>query len=103
MIRRRSALLAALLLASCVGGGDRGPPVPLRPRNSPGITLNLPTIPKDLVGRVTLSAQIAAVDPAGDRVEGQVSLLLSQDGLEVSDPKIAGHTDRAIFKFRKPR
>jgi predicted methyltransferase len=23
--------------------------------------------------------------------------------LEVSDPKIAGHTDRAIFKFRKPR
>ena len=23
--------------------------------------------------------------------------------LEVSDPKIAGHTDRAIFKFKKPR
>jgi len=23
--------------------------------------------------------------------------------LEASDPKIAGHTDRAIFKFKKPR
>jgi predicted methyltransferase len=23
--------------------------------------------------------------------------------LEVSDPKIAGHTDRVIFKFKKPR
>ncbi|MBA3538809.1 MAG: hypothetical protein H0T79_04210, partial [Deltaproteobacteria bacterium] len=46
--------------------------------------LALPKIPADLQGRATLTANLAAVDPAGDRVEGSVAVLLSQDGIQVS-------------------
>lgn len=46
--------------------------------------LALPVIPKDLQGQVTLAAKIAAIDPAGDRVEGSASVLLSEDGITVS-------------------
>lgn len=46
--------------------------------------LALPEIPRDLQGRVTLTARIAAVDPAGDRAAGAASVLLSQDGIEAS-------------------
>ena len=46
--------------------------------------LALPQVPADLQGTVTLSAKIAALDSAGDRVEARTSVLLSQDGLAVS-------------------
>ncbi len=46
--------------------------------------LSLPQIPADLRGQVTLHAQLAAIDPAGDRVEGSASVLLSQDAIKVA-------------------
>jgi hypothetical protein len=46
--------------------------------------LALPAIPNDLQGQATLTARIAAVDPAGDRVESSASVLLSADGIAVS-------------------
>ncbi len=46
--------------------------------------VSLPRVPQDLRGQVTLSANVKAVDPAGDAVNGGVSLLLSEDALAVS-------------------
>src|SRR5262249_52338160 len=46
--------------------------------------LQLPKIPPDLQGKATLTAQIAAVDPAGDRAVGAASVLLSEDGRDAS-------------------
>jgi len=46
--------------------------------------LELPKIPDDLQGKTTMTARISAVDPAGDRVEGQALVLLSRDGIQVS-------------------
>jgi len=46
--------------------------------------LALPPVPADLQGRVTLTARISAVDPAGDRATGAASVLLSQDGIQAS-------------------
>jgi hypothetical protein len=46
--------------------------------------LALPQIPDDLQGTATLTAWISAVDPAGDRVMGSSSVLLSKDGIQVS-------------------
>ncbi len=46
--------------------------------------LALPQVPADLQGVVTMTAKIAAIDPAGDRVEARTSVLLSQDGIAVS-------------------
>jgi hypothetical protein len=46
--------------------------------------LALPKIPDDLQGKATMTARISAVDPAGDRVEGQTSVLLSRDGIQAS-------------------
>jgi hypothetical protein len=46
--------------------------------------LALPAVPDDLQGRVTLTAQISTVDPAGDRASGAASVLLSQDGIQAS-------------------
>lgn len=40
-------------------------------------------IPNDLLGQATLIARLSAVDPAGDRVEGSVSVLLSKDAIKV--------------------
>lgn len=45
--------------------------------------LELPEVPADLQGQVTLTAQLGAVDPAGDRVQGAASVLLSQDAIQV--------------------
>ncbi len=45
---------------------------------------SLPRVPNDLRGQATLSATVTAVDPAGDSVQGAVSLLLSEDALAVS-------------------
>ncbi|PIE19291.1 MAG: hypothetical protein CSA65_02895 [Proteobacteria bacterium] len=47
-------------------------------------TLQLPEVPKDLQGKVWLSAHLAAIDPAGDRVTGLTSVLLSADAISVS-------------------
>jgi len=47
-------------------------------------TLELPDVPSDLRGQCTLRAYISAVDPAGDRVAGSASVLLSEDAIEVS-------------------
>lgn len=45
-------------------------------------TLTLPQVPEDLQGQATLIASLSAVDSAGDRVEGQASVLLSEHGLK---------------------
>ena len=47
-------------------------------------SVQLPQVPADLRGRATLSARVSAVDPAGDRVDGAVSVLLSKDAIQVS-------------------
>jgi hypothetical protein len=46
--------------------------------------VSLPRVPADLRGQATLSAQVTAVDPAGDAVRGDVALLLSEDAIAVS-------------------
>jgi hypothetical protein len=46
--------------------------------------LELPQVPQDLQGMVTMTARISAVDPAGDRVETSSSVLLSKDGIQVT-------------------
>jgi hypothetical protein len=46
--------------------------------------VNLPRVPEDLRGQVTLSATVTALDPAGDAVRGGVSLLLSEDAIAAS-------------------
>jgi len=51
---------------------------------SGAFALTLPVVPKDLRGRVTLSARLAATDAAGDRVGGGVSVLLSEHALQLS-------------------
>ncbi|MGC4114093.1 MAG: MG2 domain-containing protein [Myxococcales bacterium] len=47
-------------------------------------TLDLPVIPGDLRGQVTLAANLEATDPAGDRVTGSVSALLAQEPIVVT-------------------
>ena len=44
----------------------------------------LPPVPGDLLGKATLSARLVATDPAGDRVGGAASILLSADPIAVS-------------------
>ncbi|HWO17621.1 MAG TPA: MG2 domain-containing protein [Kofleriaceae bacterium] len=46
--------------------------------------LALPKIPPDLQGKVTMTAHLSAVDPAGDRAVGVASVLLSEDGIDAS-------------------
>ncbi len=46
--------------------------------------LALPKVPADLQNQVTLVAHVSAVDPAGDRVEGMSTVLLSQDAIQAS-------------------
>ena len=46
--------------------------------------LALPAIPADLQGTATLTAQLQAIDPAGDRTTGVARVVLSQDGIAVS-------------------
>lgn len=46
--------------------------------------LLLPRIPGDLQGQVVLQARLAAIDPAGDRVEGAAAVLLARDPIQVS-------------------
>ena len=46
--------------------------------------LALPQIPADLQGTATLTAQISAIDAAGDRAIGAATVLLSADGIQAS-------------------
>ena len=46
--------------------------------------LELPPVPSDLVGQVSLVAHISVTDAAGDRVDGGTSILLSKAGIAVS-------------------
>ncbi|HVV81960.1 MAG TPA: MG2 domain-containing protein [Kofleriaceae bacterium] len=70
--------------------------------------LTLPSIPADLVGNATLTGRISAVDPAGDRVEGQVSVLLAADRIavsavtEVGDGLVGGSNNRVYLRVTRP-
>ena len=70
--------------------------------------LALPQIPTDLQGRATLTARIAAIDPAGDRVEASVPVLLSQDAIQVSavtelaDGLIQSQNNRVYLRVATP-
>ncbi|HZI15647.1 MAG TPA: MG2 domain-containing protein, partial [Myxococcus sp.] len=66
--------------------------------------VKLPAVPMDLRGKSTLSARVVAKDAAGDRVEGGVTLLLSEDALSVSavteleDGLVAGFSNRVYLR-----
>lgn len=66
--------------------------------------LALPVVPADLQGQVSLVAQLAATDPAGDRVGGQARLLLSQDRIqamaetELGDGLVEGFNNRMYLR-----
>lgn len=68
----------------------------------------LPAVPADLVGRVTVTARISAVDAAGDRVEGVASVLLSQEGIQVAavtelgDGLVQGFNNRLFVRVSTP-
>ena len=70
--------------------------------------LPLPQIPGDLQGRTTITARIAAIDPAGDRVEASVPVLLSQDAIQVSavtelaDGLIQSQNNRLYLRVATP-
>jgi hypothetical protein len=70
--------------------------------------LAIPEVPKDLQGVATISAQISAVDPAGDRVEAVGSALLSADGIaatsvtELADGLVEGFNNRMYVRVTTP-
>ncbi|MFT4977963.1 MAG: hypothetical protein ACI8S6_003871, partial [Myxococcota bacterium] len=71
-------------------------------------SLDLPMVPADLQGNATLYGRISAVDAAGDRVEGSVSLLLSQDRIhaeavtELADGLVDGFNNRMFLRVTTP-
>jgi hypothetical protein len=84
---------AARLEISWSIDGDWPPPTTWQATDLPRVAqaaangrfeLALPQIPDDLQGTATLTAQISAVDPAGDRATGVAAVLLSQDGIQAS-------------------
>jgi len=68
----------------------------------------IPTIPADLQGRVTIVANISAVDQAGDRVATSIPVLLSEHGIEVSsvtelgDGLVQGFNNRMYLRVTTP-
>ncbi|HVV83513.1 MAG TPA: MG2 domain-containing protein [Kofleriaceae bacterium] len=70
--------------------------------------LDLPEIPADLDGQATLVARISAVDPAGDRVEGAASVLMSSDRIavsavtEIGDGLVGGTNNRVYLRVTTP-
>jgi MG2 domain-containing protein len=70
--------------------------------------LALPEVPADLQGTATLTARISAVDPAGDRVEGAVAVLLSKDGIqaqavtELGDGLVESFNNRLYLRVATP-
>ena len=71
---------------------------------SGAFTLNLPEIPADLQGQVSLFAHLAATDASGDRVEGGASVLLSEDAIsasavtELADGLVEGFNNRLFLR-----
>lgn len=70
--------------------------------------LTLPEVPPDLQGQATLIARLAAVDAAGDRVEGSARVLLSEDGIavsavtEIGDGLVEGFNNRMYLRVTTP-
>ena len=70
--------------------------------------LALPQVPQDLQGRATLTARISAVDPAGDRVAGATTVLLSETGIDASvvtelgDGLVQGFNNRMYVRVTTP-
>ncbi|MDB4957506.1 MAG: hypothetical protein JWO36_5075, partial [Myxococcales bacterium] len=70
--------------------------------------LPLPQVPADLAGLTTITAHIAAVDAAGDRVEGAGSVLFSKDGIlvssvtELGDGLVQGFNNRMYVRVTTP-
>ena len=62
---------------------------------------HLPEVPDDLRGRATLHAHLSALDPAGDRVEGTASVLLSEDAIEVAAITELEPEQREVFLMRE--
>ena len=83
-----------------------GSALPKAATTGPGgaFTVELPAVPDDLRGTATLSASIAAVDTANDRVEGSASILLSEDAISVStvtelaDGMVQGFNNRLYLR-----
>ena len=73
-----------------------------------GFELALPKVPADLQGQVMLTARIAAIDPAGDRVESAVPVLLSQDCIvasavtELGEGLVQGFNNRIYIRVTTP-
>ena len=60
----------------------------------------------DTLHRIDIAAVKSQVTAAGFRFEGESNLLANpKDPLDIAvfDPKVRGHTDQFILKFRKPR
>lgn len=70
--------------------------------------LALPEVPVDLQGQATVTARIAAVDAAGDRVESAAAVLLSADGIAVSavtelgEGLVEGFNNRVYIRVTTP-
>ncbi|MCC7382493.1 MAG: hypothetical protein IT384_11715 [Deltaproteobacteria bacterium] len=79
-------------------------PVAAKTDRAGAFELALPRVPGDLVDQVSLRAAISAIDPAGDRVSGGVSLLLSQDPIhveavtELGDGLVEGFNNRLFLR-----
>ena len=84
--------------------------LPKAATTGPGGTfkLTLPEVPTDLSGQVTLVGQLAAVDAAGDRIQGTVQLLLSADAIKVSavtelnEGLVKGANNRIYLRVTNP-
>jgi len=94
-------------------GGEWPPPLEwmdtLLPRRATAgtngrFTLELPQVPTNLKKTGTLTAQISATDPAGDRVESSAEVLLSQDPIavtavtELGDGLVGGFNNRVYLR-----
>jgi hypothetical protein len=70
--------------------------------------LALPQIPADLQGTAALVAQVAAVDPAGDRAAGSARVTLSEDGIlasavtELGEGVVPGYNNRVYVRVTTP-
>lgn len=64
---------------------NTGEALPRHATTSPSGTFSveLPQVPADLLGKVTLSARLTATDASGDAVSGAASVLLSEDTIAV--------------------
>jgi hypothetical protein len=70
--------------------------------------LALPVVPADLQGKATVTAEVSAVDVAGDRVASSATALLSEDGIsatavtELGDGLVDGFNNRLYVRVTTP-